>query len=274
MTGLAEILSQKRRDVLARKARVPLFALRGAPPLPALDFEAALRKPGLSVIAELKRRSPANGPIAENLDVTAVASAYAAGGASALSVLTDARFFGARPDDLPAAKHAAYLPVLCKDFVIDAYQIYEANHLGADAILLIVAALSLGELRDLMAVAGELRMPALVEVHDEAELESALGCAASIVGVNNRNLRTFEVDLEVSLRMRPLIPPGILTVAESGIRNRADVQRIQEAGFDAVLVGETLLRAADPRNALLALCGASSAKDDSSSPSGPKETSA
>ena len=211
---------------------------------------------GLAVISEIKRRSPSKGDLDPDLDPAVVAADYQAGGASALSVLTDREFFGGSPDDLHAAREACDLPVLRKDFTVSSNDIADARLMGADAVLLIVAALTPEELRAFVALAGRLGLDALVEVHDEDELARALAAQATLIGVNQRDLRTFEVDHERALRMASQFPEGVTSVAESGIRGPEDAARLSDAGFDAVLVGETLVRSADRRSAVASLLGA------------------
>ena len=213
---------------------------------PARALRAALAAPGLSVVAEVKRRSPSKGDLAPGLDPALVAKSYEAGGAAALSVLTDERWFGGSAADLGAARAACDLPVLRKDFTVDARDVADARLMGADAVLLIVAALSDGELVRFRELAGSMGMAALVEVHDGAELDRALAAGADLIGINARDLRTFTIDAGLPARLLGRIPAGVVTVAESGIRGRADVP----PGFDAVLVGETLVTAADPVAAL------------------------
>lgn len=208
---------------------------------------------GVAVIAEVKRRSPSKGDLAAGLDPAALARSYAAGGAAALSVLTDGEFFGGSAADLGAARAATALPVLRKDFTVDARDVADARLMGADAVLLIVAALDPAELADLHTLAGDLGLAALVEVHDEAELDVALGIGATVVGVNQRDLVTFEVDHERAIRVGREIPEGVVKVAESGIRGAADAAQLADAGFDALLVGETLVTAPDPVAALRSL---------------------
>lgn len=195
------------------------------------------------MIAEFKRRSPSAGEIGSG-DPAVVAAAYGTGGAAALSVLTDGPYFGGSLADLEAARAASSLPVLRKDFVVDELQVWEARSAGADAVLLIVRILEDARLAGLLELSRELRMGALVEVHDEAELERALGAGAMVIGVNNRDLDTFRTELEVTLRLAPLVPAGRIVVGESGIRDGADVDRLGDAGVDAVLVGEALMRGA------------------------------
>ena len=228
-------------------------ALAGPPVRP---FRAALAAPGISVIAEIKRRSPSKGDLAPDLVPAVVAKAYADGGADCLSVLTDGDFFGGSRDDLVEARAAAVeVPVLRKDFTVSEADIYDARAMGADAVLLIVAALVEGELNKFRQLANDLEMAALVEVHHEHELESALEAGAKVVGVNQRDLRTFEVDRERAERMAAMMPPGVVKVAESGIQGPADVVALVEAGYDAVLVGESLVTAADPAAAVRVLKG-------------------
>jgi indole-3-glycerol phosphate synthase len=252
---LGEIVARTRAQVAERKARLPLDQLlaTGAPVSPRRAFGPALSRVTVNVIAEFKRRSPSRGSIREDLGPDDVAVAYEAAGAAALSVLTDRDFFGGSPEDLRRAREASLLPVLRKDFVVDAYQVFEAAALGADAVLLIVAALSDGELRALLEAAAGAGLESLVEVHDEGELDRALAAGAPIVGVNNRDLRTMEVTLDTSLRLAPRIPDHAVAVAESGIASGDDVRRLRGAGFDAFLIGESLMRADDPGVALAAL---------------------
>lgn len=255
MSVLREIVEHKRREVAERRRSRPVEALRDVPRPPRRDFAAALRQPGLSFIAEIKRRSPSRGAIRETLDPVETAREYEAAGAAALSVLTESSRFGGSDADLTTARGAVGLPVLRKDFTIDGYQLHEAAAIGADAVLLIVRILSDAELLDLLTVSAELRLASLVEVHDEHELERALRFGAEIVGVNNRDLDTLRVDLDTCAKLRPRIPAGVLTVAESGLHTRDDVRRVEAAGFDAVLVGEALLAAPRPGERLRELAG-------------------
>ncbi|HJR26320.1 MAG TPA: indole-3-glycerol phosphate synthase TrpC, partial [Acidimicrobiales bacterium] len=214
---------------------------------PARGFAAALRTRAteLAVIAEVKRRSPSKGDLAADLDPAGTARDYEAGGAACLSVLTDEEFFGGSAADLQAARAAVEVPVLRKDFTVDPRDVADARAMGADAVLLIVAALDDAELRDLHALAGELGLDVLVEVHDEAELERALAVGASVVGVNQRDLVTFEVDHERAARVGRAMPDGVVRVAESGIRGPEDAVALADAGFHAVLVGESVVTAGD-----------------------------
>ena len=248
---LDEIMAWKRQELLRQMAEMPeadLQALLTFTP-PALDFAAALARPGVSLIAEVKRASPSKGLIAKEFDAVTLALTYADGGAAAISCLTDAKFFQGKLAFLTAIKEAfqqrsIQLPVLRKDFIYHPYQVLQARVAGADAILLIMAVLGDADYRKLMAYSRSLGMEPLVEVHDEMELQRALAANPRIIGVNNRNLRTFEVDLNATARLRPHIPDDVLLVAESGIRGVADVHALKEMGVDAILVGETLVRQA------------------------------
>ncbi|MEO8499380.1 MAG: indole-3-glycerol phosphate synthase TrpC [Vicinamibacteria bacterium] len=249
MNFLEDVLETKRAEIARLRENPPrVSTIEGARLARALDH------PGLSVIAEIKRRSPSKGELSPGLDAAKAARAYAAGGAAAISCLTDRKFFGARGEDFAQAREAG-LPVLRKDFLIDEIQIDESLHMGASAVLLIVRILAKGRLETLLRHAAGLGLDALVEVHDESEVARALEAGARIVGVNNRDLGTLEVDPGRALRLRPRIAPGVLAVAESGVRTRDDVERIQDAGFDAVLVGETLVKSTDPAATLRGLLG-------------------
>lgn len=222
---------------------------------PCRDFAAALAGGStLRVIAEVKRRSPSKGALAVDLDPAELATAYAAGGAACLSVLTDAEFFGGSPADLAAARAASGLAVLRKDFTVSERDVLDARLMGADCVLLIVAALSDDELRRFHDQATELGLCVLVEVHDEAELERALPVGPRLVGVNQRDLITFQVDTARAVRVAPRIPSGVLRVAESGITGRADAEVLAAAGYDALLVGETLVKSEDPAATVRSLC--------------------
>jgi indole-3-glycerol phosphate synthase len=256
---LDDILARTRADLEVRKMARPLAEVDKAAAErfgKARSLREALRAPGrIACIAEYKRKSPSAGWINENADLETTVRAYAAGGASALSVLTDEPFFAGRLTDLRPAGAASGLPVLRKDFIVDPYQIAEALAAGADAILLIVAALDGGTLGKLLTVARAMKMDALVEAHDAEEVARAVAVGAEIIGINNRDLRTFNVDRELAMRLRPSIPSDRIVVAESGIRHAADVARLRDAGVDAILVGETLMRAPDPAAALRGLLG-------------------
>jgi indole-3-glycerol phosphate synthase len=252
VTYLDELLARRHTAVAARKTERPLETLQtiASRRLDRRDFAAALRSGKPALIAEFKRASPSAGPIAAHAEPSEVAAAYERGGAAALSVLTEPERFGGSFADLRAARGATALPVLCKDFVVDAYQIWEAAAEGADAVLLIVAALDDAQLAGFLALAGRLGMAALVEVHDEGEIERAKAAGAGIVGINNRDLRTFAVDLSTARRLRERIVPGTAVVAESGYRTADDLAACAAAGIDAVLVGEALMRDGDPASAV------------------------
>ncbi len=255
-TILDEIIHWKRGEIASLKRARSEQAMRAeaATAPPPRDFAAALRAPGVRLIAEIKRASPSKGVLRPDLDAVALAREYEANGAAAISVLTDEHFFQGRLDDLRAVRRNVSIPVLRKDFVLDPYQVYQARAAGADAVLLIVAALDDGDLDALHRLIRQLEMSALVEVHDEAELERALKIAPRVIGVNNRNLHTFEVDLETTARLRPLVPADVVLVAESGVHTRADVARLAAIGADAMLVGEALVRATDVGQKIRQLC--------------------
>jgi indole-3-glycerol phosphate synthase len=268
-TVLAQILQstraelERRRQVLperelaaqverARAAAAPagdsdgVVAARGA----RRGFDEAVRAPGIGVIAEFKRRSPSAGALREHAEIDQIVAAYERGGACALSVLTEEAHFAGSLEDLRSACRASSLPVLRKDFVVDRYQLYEASAAGADAVLLIVAALDADQLRALLAGAHALGLDALVEVHDERELHTALEAGARLLGVNNRDLRDFSVDVERTYVLLSGMPEDAIVVSESGIGTRAQLARLQDVGVAAVLVGESLMRAGDPEQAL------------------------
>lgn len=254
---LTRIVATKEAEIDALRPRAAEFRDRARAAAPARDFERALaRRARVRVIAEVKRRSPGAGDIRPELDPAALARTYAENGAAALSVLTDTPWFGGRLDDLVAARGAVDLPALRKDFTLDRIQIDEARAAGADAILLIVRILDESRLADLHGYALERGMAALVEVHDAGELERALDVGARIVGINNRDLATFSTDLAVTEGLLDRLPAGTVVVSESGIRGAADVARLGRSGVDAVLVGETILRAASPGGMVAQLAAA------------------
>ncbi len=250
---LARIVARTRERVGERRRAFPIDKLQVTAPTPTgrRPFAQALSRPGrFNVIAEFKRRSPSRGTLRSDLHPVQVAQAYEIAGAAAISVVTEEEFFGGSLEDLREARGATLLPTLRKDFIVDPYQIWEAWYAGADAILLIVAALSDAELSELSATALEVGLDAVVEVHDRAELERAAASGARIVGVNSRNLRTLEVDLDTAFSLVAHIPAGVIKIAESGIRSAADLRRLREAGYQAFLVGEHLMTSADPGLAL------------------------
>jgi indole-3-glycerol phosphate synthase len=258
---LARIVADKSEQVIAAQLAVPFAevdaAARCAPPV--RGFEAALRakidagQP--AVIAEIKKASPSRGVIREAFDPPAIAAAYERGGAACLSVLTDAKYFQGSDDYLVAARNACALPVLRKEFILDEYQVAQSRALGADAVLLIVSALDEGRLAELDACARGYGLDVLVEVHDARELDRALALPAALLGINNRNLRSFDVSLHTTLELLPRIPPGRLVVTESGILAQRDVAQMRRHGVHAFLVGEAFMRAPDPGAALEALFG-------------------
>jgi len=252
MSALEPILAETRAEVARRRTSVPRERLPERED-ELRPFAAALAAPGMSLIAEHKRRSPSAGAIREGALIEEVVRAYERGGARALSVLTDSPSFGGSLEDLRAARAASALPVLRKDFVVDRYQLHESLAAGADAILLIVAALDRAQLTDLHAEALDLGLAALVEVHDEHELETAAALGAQLIGINNRDLTTLAVDVERTFELAPNVPAGAIVVAESGLRDRDQLDRLREAGVDAVLIGESLMRADDPEAACRAL---------------------
>ena len=241
---------RKRAELVADRAEVKQADLERRPVPARRGFRAALQAKCPAIIAEIKKASPSAGLIADRIDPADIARAYQRAGAAALSVLTDRQFFQGSLDDLAAARTATSLPVLRKDFTLDRYHILQASASGADCVLLIVAVLDDGELRELLATARALRMDALVEVHDGGELERALAAGADFVGVNNRNLRTMEVSLQSSLELAGRFPEGIVRISESGIRTADDVKRLLDVGYQGFLVGESLMRQADRGQAL------------------------
>ena len=258
MSILAEILEHKRGEVARARREHPVAELEsacaGAPPPRGLA-KALRRGQGepLRAIAEIKRASPSAGPIRPGADPADIARRYESAGATALSVLTDEKFFDGALGFLPRVREAVGLPLLRKDFLIDSYQVVEARAAGADAVLLIVAALEDAQLGELLAASRAVDLDALVEVHSEAEAERAVVAGATLIGVNHRDLATFTIDRDLTRRLRPAVPAGTVLVGESGIRNAADVRALGEAGADAILVGETLMRAEDPGEALRSL---------------------
>jgi indole-3-glycerol phosphate synthase len=253
MTTRLEPLIEATRERLEERKRGRPFGdlARAVAELSGPDrpFTEALSRPGTSLIAEYKRRSPSAGTIREAASVTEIVRAYERGGAAALSILTEYDHFGGSLADLEEARRASELPILRKDFVVDPYQIYEAKAAGADAVLLVVGALSVEQLGSLGGIARELELDAIVEVHDEAELERALEVDADVIGINNRNLEDFTVNLQTTFDLLADVPAGKTVVSESGIFTRADVEELEGVGVDAVLVGEALMKAPDPEQA-------------------------
>jgi indole-3-glycerol phosphate synthase len=253
MTVLDRIVAETRDEVERRKLETPIEtnANVGEPG----RFHQALARPGIAVIAEFKRRSPSAGTLREGAEVAEIVAAYERGGARALSVLTEGPNFGGSLDDLRTARAACALPILRKDFVVDPYQLYEALLAGADAVLLIVAALDQDALADLHEQAGALGLDVLVEVHDDEELERAASVGAKLIGVNNRDLRDFSVDVERTYRLLSSMPAGATVVSESGIAAPEQLVELERHGVAAVLVGESLMRTPDPQAGIAALLG-------------------
>ena len=256
MATLERLVEATRERVERRKRERPLADLeRAAAARQPRPFAEALARPGTSVVAEYKRRSPSVGSIREDAAVGDVVRAYERGGAAAISVLTDDRHFGGSLDDLEEARRATDVPILRKDFHLDGYQLYEAKAAGADAVLLVVRSLDPAELAALHEEARALDLDALVEVHSAEELAVALETDADVIGINNRDLDNFEVDLRRTFELLPDVPAGKTVLAESGIAARADVEELERVGVDAVLVGEALMRAVDPEAAVRGLAG-------------------
>ena len=257
-TILDKIVAHKRKEVSAQQAEVPLEEVRrrAREATRPLDFGGALQRPGrVAIIAEVKKASPSAGVIRPDFDPVAIARAYEAAGASAISILTDEHFFQGRLDYLTQIRQTVALPLLRKDFIIDPYQIYEARAAGADAILLIVAILEQDELERFLAIAADLGLASLVEVHTKQELDRSLAAEAQIIGINNRNLQTFVTDLAVTRDLSRGIPGGKTIVADSGIKTAEDVKMLADCGVSAVLVGETLMRSDDIGAKLQELAG-------------------
>ncbi|MBN2104720.1 indole-3-glycerol phosphate synthase TrpC [bacterium] len=239
---LTHIIEFKKFEIAESKKRRPLAELYKGPFPELRDFKGALQKSGMSLIAEVKHKSPSAGIIKPDFNPVQNACMYDKSGVDAISVLTDNKFFGGSLDYLIQIRDAVKLPLLRKDFIIDAYQIYEARTAGADAILLIVRALSQYQIKDFLGLSRELGLAALVEIHSANEAEAAIRSGAEIVGINNRNLATFTVDLQNSIDLKQMIPDSLISVSESGIKTGGDTARLMDVGFQAVLVGETLMR--------------------------------
>ena len=245
---LDTIIAHKQKELQIEEEQVPLATLKSklANLPPTKDFRAAIaQSDNINLIAEVKKKSPSKGIIREDFDPIQIAETYAKNGAAAISVLTDVRFFDGRLDYLSSIRQVVDVPLLRKDFTIDPYHIYQARVASADAILLIVAALTKDQLREFMDIAESLSLASLVEVHTDTELEIALDVGAEIIGINNRDLRTFHTDLATTFSLREFLPTGKVVVSESGIYTRADVESLREAGVDAILVGESLMRSPD-----------------------------
>lgn len=255
---LTEILEYKKNEVAERKQSVPFDVLieKAWECTATLDFGLALKRDdGIACIAEIKKASPSKGVITRDFVPSKIAREYKEGGAHAISVLTDEKYFQGRFDYVASAKSASFLPILRKDFIIDEYQIYDSRVMGADAILLIVSALNDLQLKSFLTTADDLSLSVLVECHSKDEIARALDAGATIIGINNRDLQSFSVNVDLSLQLKNFIPNSCTTVSESGIKNHNTVQRLEQAGFDAVLVGEHLMAQSDRRKALEELIG-------------------
>jgi indole-3-glycerol phosphate synthase len=254
---LQKIVENKREEVAKQKEILPLGELRQmlADQPPTLDFGGAIRSRSCAVIAEVKRSSPSKGRIREDFDPVEIARIYEENGAAAISILTERRFFEGHAAYVPQIRRSVKLPLLRKDFIIDSYQISETRVLGADALLLIARILEQGQLREFLGLASELGLAALVEVHDETDLEKAVSSGSTIVGINNRDLGTFRTDLETSIRLARRVPKGVSVVSESGISSRGDIERLMDAGIHGFLVGESLMREKDIGTKLRELLG-------------------
>jgi len=244
---LDKIVSQKKEELKQRKKTLPLSYLKEhiAQQKPPLDFALAIKGDHIRLIAEVKQASPSRGILHPNLNPTKLARTYVDGGAAAISVLTETNYFKSSIDHLADIREAIELPLLRKDFIFDPYQVYESRAYGADALLLIVAILSQEQLNELLLLSHNLGLRCLIEVHNEGEVERTLLTGAEIIGINNRDLKTFTVDLDTTYRLRPLIPKGKVLVSESGIKSRGDIEKLKEWGVNAMLVGEALVTASD-----------------------------
>jgi indole-3-glycerol phosphate synthase len=254
-TILERIITFKKVEIEKRKSFTPLESFIDKIPKEKLDFKKALKQKDISIIAEIKRHSPSKGMLRDDFDHISIAKEYERGGSSAISVLTDSKYFWGNNDHLTDIKKTVNLPVLRKDFIIDEYQIYQSAYIGADAILLIAKALQLKELVKFLDLAKELNMSCLVEVHSKEELHKVLATSAEIIGINNRNLENFQTSIEHSLNLKKTIPAKYITVSESGIKKREDILALEEAGFNSVLIGETLIKQKDIEKKLKELLG-------------------
>lgn len=256
---LEEIAAKTRERIEAKKRRLSLRELQAVVKdmecSVGFPFERALAKPGMSFICEVKKASPSKGVIAEHFPYVEIGREYERAGADAMSILTEPFYFQGSNDYLTAIRNEVSIPLLRKDFTVDEYMLYEAKQIGADAVLLICAILSQTQLEEYAGIAGELGLSALVEAHDENEIQMALTAGARIIGVNNRNLKDFTVDISNSVRLRELVPKDILFVSESGMKTRADIARLEENGTNAVLIGETFMRSSDKAGMLRELRG-------------------
>jgi len=254
---LDEIITTTKKLLPERKSQMPVAEVKraAAKQTQPRDFETALKGRSIRLIAEVKRASPSKGPLAPNLDAAALASTYENAGAAAISVLTETDYFKGSLADLEAVRATVDLPILRKDFIVDPYQVYEARAGGADAVLLIAAVLSRDEMRNLLGIVHSLGMKALVEVHNRGELEKALVLDPQVIGINNRNLADFSVSLETTIELRSFVPKDKVLVSESGIHTREDVEKLENVGVNAILVGEVLVKSTDPAAKIKELLG-------------------
>jgi indole-3-glycerol phosphate synthase len=251
MDILQEIAAAKRLEVAAMKAGTPISTLeRTVVPAARYSFQRALMRPGVQIIAEIKQKSPSKGILSDQFDVAKLAASYFEGGAAALSILTDKKYFGGDPAYIALAKTVAKLPVLYKDFVVDEYQLYHARSVGADAVLLIVRLMTRKSLSDYLALSAKLELDCLVETHSEPEIGIALDSGAQIIGVNCRDLSDFSVSLATAEKLGEMIPAGVIKVAESGISTPEDIRTLREFGYSCFLIGESLMKSPDPVNLL------------------------
>jgi len=242
MNFLKTIIRHKIKEISQKKKMIPVGSLINRRISELRDFKGSIKKKEISLIAEIKKRSPSAGLITNNFNPEKIARIYESAGADAISVLTDEKYFGGKGRHISQVKNVCKLPVLRKDFIIDEYQIFESYYLGVDAVLLIAQLLTQEKLKKFIKTARTLGLASMVEIHNEADLRKTLKSDAEIIGVNNRNLKNFEVDINISLRLRQLIPDYSITVSESGIKNYADLKKLKDVGFDAVLVGTSLLQ--------------------------------
>lgn len=256
MDILTKIVAKKQERLIVAKEKLPLTELRKqCDKRPAGRFEKALRRSGVNIIAEIKKASPSKGVICENFNPTEIARQYKEGGAAAISILTEEDFFQGSLDILKAVRKIVDLPILRKDFIVDEYQVYEAAKAGADAFLLIAALLEKSQIIELIELGEELGLDALVEIHTEQELEKVLNSSIKIIGVNNRNLKDFVVDLRTSLHLSTVMPKNAVWVSESGINTQEDIKGLQAVGYQAFLIGEQLMRNTQPKEGLIELLG-------------------
>jgi len=254
-TILEKIIKFKQVETEKRKTFTPLESFIDKISGKKKDFKASLKKDGISIIAEIKRNSPSRGLLRDNFNHISIAKEYEKGGANAISVLTDAKYFWGNNNHLIDVKKEVNLPILRKEFIIDEYQIYQSAYIGADAILLIAKILQLKQLIKFLDLAKELNMACLIEVHSKEELQKVFATSAEIIGINNRNLENFQTSIEHSLNLKKLIPEKYITVSESGIKKREDIIALEEAGFHSVLIGETLIKQTDIEKKLKELLG-------------------